>query len=112
MGMLRSALDDRIKASVLAAKGGAVQRHHWLAQPGTEVSGCVHRNFNSSERRLARLLLLLANCGKEGDEPIAPVVLSQDTLAEMIGTTRYRINMFMNMFRRLGYISITTGRSM
>jgi len=60
--------------------------------------------FNSSEKRLARALLLLANFGKEGrPETIIPKV-SQETLAEMIGTTRSRVNFFMNKFRKLGLI--------
>ena len=61
--------------------------------------------FNSSEKRLARLLLLLSNFGKEGrPQPISPNV-SQETLAEMIGTTRSRVSHFMNKFRKLGLIS-------
>jgi CRP/FNR family transcriptional regulator, cyclic AMP receptor protein len=61
--------------------------------------------FNSSERRLARLLLLLANFGKEGKpQPISPNI-SQETLAEMIGTTRSRVSFFMNKFRKLGLIN-------
>jgi len=61
--------------------------------------------FNSSERRLARLLLLLANYGGDGKpEPIIAKI-SQETLAEMIGTTRSRVSFFMNRFRRLGFIS-------
>ena len=64
----------------------------------------VDQLFNSSEKRLARLLLLLANFGKEGKpEPVIPKV-SQETLAEMIGTTRSRVSFFMNKFRRLGFI--------
>src|ERR1700726_615342 len=60
--------------------------------------------FNSSERRLARMLLLLANFGKEGSpQPISPNI-SQETLAEMIGTTRSRVSHFMNKFRKLGLI--------
>jgi CRP/FNR family transcriptional regulator, cyclic AMP receptor protein len=64
----------------------------------------VDQLFNSSEKRLARLLLLLANFGKES-KPI-PVVakISQETLAEMIGTTRSRVSFFMNRFRKLGFI--------
>jgi CRP/FNR family cyclic AMP-dependent transcriptional regulator len=61
--------------------------------------------FNSSEKRLARLLLLLANFGQEGRPPIIDVNLSQDTLAKIIGTTRSRVSFFMNRFRKLGYIS-------
>jgi CRP/FNR family cyclic AMP-dependent transcriptional regulator len=65
----------------------------------------IDQLFNSSERRLARMLLLLANFGKEGSpQPINPHV-SQETLAEMIGTTRSRVSFFMNKFRKLGLIS-------
>jgi CRP/FNR family transcriptional regulator, cyclic AMP receptor protein len=65
----------------------------------------IDQLFNSSEKRLARLLLLLANFGKEGSpQSISPNV-SQETLAEMIGTTRSRVSHFMNKFRKLGLIS-------
>jgi CRP/FNR family cyclic AMP-dependent transcriptional regulator len=65
----------------------------------------IDQLFNSSEKRLARLLLLLANFGKEGSpQPISPNI-SQETLAEMIGTTRSRVSFFMNKFRKLGLIS-------
>jgi CRP/FNR family cyclic AMP-dependent transcriptional regulator len=65
----------------------------------------IDQLFNSSERRLARLLLLLANYGKEGKlEPILGHI-SQETLAEMIGTTRSRVSFFMNRFRKLGFIT-------
>src|ERR1700727_125251 len=64
----------------------------------------IDQLFNSSERRLARMLLLLANFGKEGSpQPISPNI-SQETLAEMIGTTRSRVSFFMNKFRKLGLI--------
>jgi CRP-like cAMP-binding protein len=64
----------------------------------------VDQLFNSSERRLARVLLLLANFGKEGKlEPVIPRI-SQDVLAAKVGTTRSRINAFMNKFRKLGFI--------
>src|SRR5438874_813806 len=64
----------------------------------------VDQLFNSSEKRLARLLLLLANFGKEGKpETVIPKV-SQETLAEMIGTTRSRVSFFMNKFRKLGFV--------
>ncbi len=64
----------------------------------------IDQLFNSSEKRLARLLLLLANFGKEGrPEPIVGK-FSQETLAEMIGTTRSRVSFFMNKFRKLGFI--------
>jgi CRP-like cAMP-binding protein len=65
----------------------------------------IDQLFNSSEKRLARLLLLLAKFGKEGSPtPISPSI-SQETLAEMIGTTRSRVSFFMNKFRKLGLIS-------
>ena len=65
----------------------------------------IDQLFNSSEKRLARLLLLLANFGKEGSpQPIQPNI-SQETLAEMIGTTRSRVSFFMNKFRKLGLIN-------
>jgi CRP/FNR family transcriptional regulator, cyclic AMP receptor protein len=64
----------------------------------------IDQLFNSSERRLARLLLLLANFGKEGGpQPINPTI-GQETLADMIGTTRSRVSFFMNKFRKLGLI--------
>jgi CRP/FNR family cyclic AMP-dependent transcriptional regulator len=65
----------------------------------------IDQLFNSSERRLARLLLLLANFGKEGGASPVAVTLSQETLAEMIGTTRSRVSFFMNKFRKKGFIS-------
>jgi CRP-like cAMP-binding protein len=69
----------------------------------------VDQLFNSSERRLARLLLLLANFGKEGKlESVIPTI-SQDILAAKIGTTRPRINFFMNKFRKLGFIEYNGG---
>jgi CRP/FNR family transcriptional regulator, cyclic AMP receptor protein len=60
--------------------------------------------FNCSEKRLAHLLLRLANFGDEGDGRPIPITLSQETLAEMIGTTRSRVSFFMNKFRKLGYV--------
>jgi CRP/FNR family transcriptional regulator, cyclic AMP receptor protein len=65
----------------------------------------IDQLFNSSERRLARLLLLLAHFGKEGAPEPIDVDISQATLAEMIGTTRSRVSFFMNKFRKLGFIS-------
>ena len=64
----------------------------------------VDHLFNSAEKRLARILLLLAHYGKEGNpEAIIPKI-SQDTLASMIGTTRSRVSIFLNKFRKLGFI--------
>jgi CRP/FNR family cyclic AMP-dependent transcriptional regulator len=65
----------------------------------------IDQLFNSSEKRLARLLLLLANFGKEGAPQLITPNISQETLAEMIGTTRSRVSFFMNKFRKLGFIS-------
>jgi hypothetical protein len=77
---------------------------HLLARTIRVEEDLVDQLFNSSEKRLARALLLLANFGKEGKpEPIIANV-SQETLAEMIGTTRSRVSHFMNKFRRLGFI--------
>jgi CRP/FNR family transcriptional regulator, cyclic AMP receptor protein len=64
----------------------------------------IDQLFNSSERRLARLLLLLANFGQHGGAGPNPIALSQETLAEMIGTTRSRVSFFMNKFRKKGFI--------
>jgi CRP/FNR family transcriptional regulator, cyclic AMP receptor protein len=77
---------------------------HLLARTIRVEEDLVDQLFNSSEKRLARLLLLLANFGKEGrPEPIIAKI-SQETLAEMIGTTRSRVSFFMNKFRRLGFV--------
>jgi CRP/FNR family transcriptional regulator, cyclic AMP receptor protein len=77
---------------------------HLLARTIRVEEDLVDQLFNSSEKRLARALLLLANFGKEGrPEPIIAKV-SQETLAEMIGTTRSRVSHFMNKFRKLGFI--------
>jgi CRP/FNR family transcriptional regulator, cyclic AMP receptor protein len=64
----------------------------------------VDQLFNSSEKRLARVLLLLAHFGKDGKPEVAIPKISQETLAEMVGTTRGRVSFFMNRFRRLGFI--------
>ncbi len=64
----------------------------------------VDQLFNSSEKRLARILLLLAHFGKEGKPEVAIPKISQETLAEMVGTTRGRVNFFMNRFRKLGFV--------
>ena len=64
----------------------------------------VDHLFNSSEKRLARVLLLLAHFGKEGKPETVIAKISQETLAEMIGTTRSRVSFFMNKFRKLGFI--------
>jgi len=77
---------------------------HILARNARVEEDLVDQLFNSTEKRLARVLLLLANFGKEGrPEPIIAKI-SQETLAEMIGTTRSRVSHFMNKFRQMGFI--------
>jgi len=77
---------------------------HLLARNARVEEDLVDQLFNSSEKRLARALLLMANFGKE--ETPAPVItkVSQETLAEIVGTTRARVNTFMNKFRKLGFV--------
>jgi CRP/FNR family cyclic AMP-dependent transcriptional regulator len=77
---------------------------HLLARTTRVEADLVDQLFNSSEKRLARLLLLLANFGKEGRPEPMIAKISQETLAEMIGTTRSRVSFFMNKFRRLGFL--------
>jgi len=78
---------------------------HLLSRNARIEEDLIDQLFNSSEKRLARLLLLLANFGKEGTSSHVLVDISQETLAEMIGTTRSRVSFFMNKFRKLGFIS-------
>ncbi len=77
---------------------------HLLTRNSRIEADLVDHLFNSSERRLARVLLLLANFGKEGKPEPITTKISQETLAEMIGTTRPRVSFFMNKFRKLGFI--------
>ena len=82
---------------------------HLLGRTIRVEADLVDQLFNSSEKRLARMLLLLANFGKETKpEPIIAKI-SQETLAEMIGTTRSRVSFFMNKFRKLGFIEYNGG---
>lgn len=77
---------------------------HLLARNVRIEEDLIDHLFNSSEKRLARVLLLLANFGKDGrPEGVIPTI-SQETLAEMIGTTRSRVSFFMNRFRKMGFI--------
>jgi CRP/FNR family transcriptional regulator, cyclic AMP receptor protein len=69
----------------------------------------IDQLFNSSEKRLARALLLLARCGKQDRPKQVALTISQETLAEMVGTTRPRVNFFMNKFKKLGYIQYDDG---
>src|SRR5712671_6301715 len=77
---------------------------HLLGRTIRIEADLVDQLFNSSEKRLARLLLLLANFGKEGKPEPVIAQISQETLAEMIGTTRSRVSFFMNKFRKLGLV--------
>jgi CRP/FNR family transcriptional regulator, cyclic AMP receptor protein len=77
---------------------------HLLERNARVEADLVDQLFNSSEKRLARLLLLMANFGKEGKPEQVIAKISQETLAEMIGTTRSRVSVFMNKFRKLGFI--------
>lgn len=76
-----------------------------LARNSRIEEDLIDQLFNTSEKRLARLLVLLASSGKDGTSRPVAVELSQETLAEMIGTTRSRVSFFMNKFRRLGFVS-------
>ena len=77
---------------------------HLLSRNIRVEADLVDQLFNSSEKRLARVLLLLANFGKEGKPEAVIPHITQETLAEMIGTTRSRVSFFMNKFRKLGFI--------
>jgi CRP/FNR family transcriptional regulator, cyclic AMP receptor protein len=82
---------------------------HLLGRTIRVEADLVDQLFNSSEKRLARMLLLLANFGKEGKPEQVIAKISQETLAEMIGTTRSRVSFFMNRFRKLGFIEYNGG---
>jgi CRP-like cAMP-binding protein len=82
---------------------------HMLARNIRIEEDLVDQLFNSSEKRLARTLLLLARYGKEDASHRVLPMLSQETLAEMVGTTRSRVNFFMNKFRKLGFIEYNGG---
>ena len=76
-----------------------------LARSIRTQADLVDQLFNSSEKRLARILLLMAEFGKEGEPELLIPKISQETLAELIGTTRSRVSFFMNRFRKLGFIT-------
>jgi CRP-like cAMP-binding protein len=82
---------------------------HLLSRNIRVEEDLVDQLFNSSEKRLARLLLLLSNFGKEGRQEQVVPPISQETLAKMIGTTRSRVSFFMNKFRKLGFIDYNDG---
>ena len=98
------------KSAMLAAiekepKFSALFMRHLLTRNSRVEEDLIDQLFNSSEKRLARLLLLLANFGKEGHPTSINPSINQETLADMIGTTRSRVSFFMNKFRKLGLIS-------
>jgi CRP/FNR family transcriptional regulator, cyclic AMP receptor protein len=99
-------LDKASIVSVLYEEPAFSERFmsHVLARNIRVEEDLVDQLFNSSEKRLARALLLLANFGKEGRPEQVITKVSQETLAEMIGTTRSRVSHFMNKFRQLGFI--------
>ena len=85
-------------------KFSAIFMSYILARNARVEEDLVDQLFNSSEKRLARVLLLMANFGKEGRPEPVIAKISQETLAEMVGTTRSRVSFFMNKFRKLGFI--------
>ncbi len=82
---------------------------HMLARNIRIEEDMVDQLLNSSDKRLARALLLLAHCGEPGESRRVPASISQQTLADMVGTTRSRVNFFMNKFRKLGYLEYSGG---
>ncbi len=82
---------------------------HMLARNIRIEEDMVDQLLNSSDKRLARALLLLAHYGKPGESRRVPASISQQTLADMVGTTRSRVNFFMNKFRKLGYLEYSGG---
>lgn len=84
---------------------GALFMTHLLTRNSRVEEDLIDQLFNSSEKRLARTLLILANFGREGGPQPINAPISQETLAEIIGTTRPRVSHFMNKFRKLGFIS-------
>src|SRR5579862_1265312 len=104
------AIETREMARVLHVQHEFSDRFlaHMLSRSIKIEADLVDQHFNSSEKRLARTLLLLARYGTQDPFEKVPKI-SQETLAEMVGTTRSRINFFMNKFRRLGFIEYNGG---
>jgi len=101
MRLERATVMDRLQNDAVFSK---VLLSYMLTRTIRIEEDLIDQLFNSSEKRLARALLLLANFGKEGKPEIVIPKISQETLATMIGTTRSRVSFFMNKFRRLGFI--------
>jgi CRP-like cAMP-binding protein len=118
MGSAAALTDCELLRVEKKAMLGALHREHALSDLFVEYllarniryeEDLVDQLFNSSEKRLARILLLLAHFGKEGIPDTVVPKISQETLAEMIGTTRSRVSFFMNRFRKLGFIHYNGG---
>jgi CRP-like cAMP-binding protein len=105
-------IDRRQMAELLHQQHAMSDRFisHMLARNIRIEEDLVDQLFNSSEKRLARTLLLLARYGKEGKPARMVPQISQETLAEMVGTTRSRVNFFLNKFRKLGFIDYRGAR--
>jgi CRP-like cAMP-binding protein len=102
--VMRLAKSEMIRILQKEPAFAAMFTAHLLTRNSRVEADLVDQLFNSSEKRLARTLLLLANFGKEGRPEPVTTKISQETLAEMIGTTRPRVSFFMNKFRKLGFI--------
>src|ERR1700732_5217999 len=118
MGSASAMTDCEIQRIEKKAMVAALHREHafsdmfvayLLARNIRYEEDLVDQLFNSSEKRLARVLLLLAHFGKDGKQETVIPKMSQETLAEMIGTTRSRVSFFMNRFRKLGFIDYDGG---
>src|SRR2546423_7783092 len=118
MGSAAALTDCEILRIDKKAMNEALQREHTfsdvfvaylLARNIRYEEDLVDQLFNSSEKRLARVLLLLAHFGKEGVPETVVPKMSQETLAEMVGTTRSRVSFFMNRFRKMGFIDYAGG---
>ena len=107
--LLRVEKKSMMRALALEPKLSALFLKYLLKRNIRYQDDLVDQLFNSSERRLARVLLLMAQFGKEGVSQMSVPRLSQETLAEMVGTTRSRVSFFMNRFRKLGFINYDTG---
>jgi CRP/FNR family cyclic AMP-dependent transcriptional regulator len=104
-------IEKQVMVSLLHQEPQFAERFlaHLLLRNIRMEADLVDQLFNSSEKRLARLLLLMANFGQESKPMPVIAKVSQETLAEMIGTTRSRVSYFLNRFRELGFINYNTG---
>src|SRR5271154_2982411 len=101
-----------VQALALEPKLSALFLKYLLKRNIRYQDDLVDQLFNSSEKRLARVLLLMAQFGKEGVSEMSVPRLSQETLAEMVGTTRSRVSFFMNRFRKMGFINYDVGQNL